>query len=116
MEVCSPLRPAPFHGPCCRVLLPVHALPHTPTLHAFLVLLDVSPSNLQRVVAEVLGDPALEAEWRSECKAMADRIIAMRQALKDGLEAAGSTKDWSHVTSQIGSTASRSLIPPPLAN
>jgi aspartate aminotransferase len=55
------------------------------------------------VVAEVLGDPVLEAEWRTECKVMADRIIAMRQALRDGLAAAGSTKDWSHVTSQIGS-------------
>ena len=50
----------------------------------------------------MLGDPALEAEWRAECKGMADRIIAMRVALKAGLEKAGSTKDWSHVTSQIG--------------
>ena len=32
----------------------------------------------------------------------ADRIIAMREALKGGLEAAGSTRDWSHLTSQIG--------------
>ena len=61
------------------------------------------------MVAEVLGDPELEAEWRAECKAMADRIIAMRQALKSGLEDAGSTKDWSHVTSQIGSAHAASL-------
>lgn len=60
------------------------------------------PIHGARVVAEVLGDPVLEAEWRTECKVMADRIIAMRQALRDGLAAAGSTKDWSHVTSQIG--------------
>ena len=33
---------------------------------------------------------------------MADRIIEMRQLLVDNLAAAGSTKDWSHITSQIG--------------
>ena len=60
------------------------------------------PIHGARIVAEVLGDPALEAEWRAECKGMADRIIAMRVALKAGLVKAGSTRDWSHVTSQIG--------------
>jgi len=55
-----------------------------------------------RIVRDVLSDPALDAQWREECKSMADRIIAMRQALKDALVAAGSTKDWSHLTSQIG--------------
>ena len=63
------------------------------------------------MVAEVLSNPALEAEWRAECKAMADRIIAMRKALRDGLMAAGSTKDWSHVTSQIGSEQLAPLVP-----
>ena len=48
------------------------------------------------------GDPALRAQWTAECKAMADRIIEMRQLLVDNLAAAGSTKDWSHITSQIG--------------
>ena len=33
---------------------------------------------------------------------MADRIIAMRSALQEAIIAAGSTKDWAHVTSQIG--------------
>ena len=60
------------------------------------------PIHGARVVAEVLSDPALEAQWRAECKTMADRIINMRKALKAGLEAAGSTKDWAHVTDQIG--------------
>lgn len=60
------------------------------------------PIHGARIVATVLGDPTLEAEWRAECKTMADRIIEMRTALRDGLTAAGSTKDWSHITSQIG--------------
>ena len=60
------------------------------------------PIHGARIVATVLSDPALEAEWRAECKTMADRIIAMRTALQDAIVAAGSTLDWSHVTSQIG--------------
>jgi aspartate aminotransferase len=33
---------------------------------------------------------------------MADRIITMRAALVDGLKKAGSTRNWDHVTKQIG--------------
>lgn len=33
---------------------------------------------------------------------MADRIIAMRTALRSELEKAGSQKDWTHITDQIG--------------
>jgi aspartate aminotransferase len=60
------------------------------------------PMNGARIVDTVLGDPALEAQWRAECKSMADRIHAMRSTLVDGLKRAGSTKDWSHITAQIG--------------
>jgi len=60
------------------------------------------PIHGARIVEEVLGDPKLEAQWRAECSQMAERIIAMRAALSKALTAAGSTRDWSHVTSQIG--------------
>jgi aspartate aminotransferase len=60
------------------------------------------PVHGARIVATVLGDAELEAQWRGECKLMADRIIDMRAALKKAILAAGSTKDWSHVTDQIG--------------
>ena len=33
---------------------------------------------------------------------MADRIIAMRHALKDGLKKEGSSRNWQHITDQIG--------------
>ncbi len=33
---------------------------------------------------------------------MADRIIAMRQALRTHLHKAGSAKNWDHVVNQIG--------------
>ena len=43
---------------------------------------------------------------------MADRIIAMRSALKANLAAAGSTRDWSHITDQIGMFAFTGLTEP----
>lgn len=33
---------------------------------------------------------------------MADRIIGMRTKLRDGLKKEGSTKNWQHITDQIG--------------
>lgn len=33
---------------------------------------------------------------------MADRIISMRTKLRDGLKREGSTKNWQHITDQIG--------------
>jgi len=60
------------------------------------------PCHGARIVHAVLSDPSLEKQWRSECKTMAERIIAMRTALSDEVRKAGSTKDWGHITSQIG--------------
>ena len=60
------------------------------------------PIHGARIVKEVLGDVKLRAQWTGECKAMAARIQEMRALLREGLKAAGSTKDWSHITSQIG--------------
>ena len=55
-----------------------------------------------RIVQTVLGDPKLKAQWYEECAGMAKRIISMRAALVENLKKAGSTRDWSHITSQIG--------------
>ena len=55
-----------------------------------------------RIVQTVLGDPKLKAQWYEECAGMAHRIISMRQALVENLKKAGSKRDWSHITSQIG--------------
>jgi aspartate aminotransferase len=60
------------------------------------------PIHGARIVATVLNDDKLNPQWYAECKLMADRIITMRTALKDGLAKAGSTRNWDHVTSQIG--------------
>lgn len=54
------------------------------------------------IVTKVLGDPELKAQWYTEVKEMADRIISMRSSLRSALEAAGAPGTWNHVTDQIG--------------
>lgn len=64
-----------------------------------------------RLVDTILRDDALRSQFESECKGMADRIISMRHALKSKLEALGSTRDWSHITGQIGMFCYSGLSP-----
>ena len=54
------------------------------------------------VVAAVLGNPELRAQWEQELAEMRVRIKAMRQKLVDGLKAAGVAQDMSFITNQIG--------------
>lgn len=55
-----------------------------------------------RLVTTVLNTPELNAQWLKDVKTMADRIIGMRTALVKGLADAGSSKNWAHITDQIG--------------
>jgi aromatic-amino-acid transaminase len=54
------------------------------------------------VVAAVLNNPELRAQWEQELAEMRVRIKAMRQKLVDGLKAAGVQQDMGFITSQIG--------------
>ncbi len=54
------------------------------------------------VVAAVLNNPELRAQWEKELGDMRVRIKAMRQKLVDGLKAAGVKQDMGFITSQIG--------------
>ena len=54
------------------------------------------------VVAAVLNNPELRAQWEEELAGMRTRIKAMRQKLVDGLKAAGVKQDMGFITSQIG--------------
>lgn len=47
------------------------------------------PIHGARIVATVLNDAVLHAQWLGEVKAMADRIIAMRTTLRDTLVSLG---------------------------
>jgi len=60
------------------------------------------PANGARIVAHVLSDPQLYAEWKECIKTMSGRIQQMRKALREKLEQLQTPGDWSHITSQIG--------------
>lgn len=60
------------------------------------------PVHGARIASTILTDMALRSQWLTDVKGMADRIIAMRIKLKEGLQREGSTKNWNHITDQIG--------------
>ncbi|XP_048227947.1 aspartate aminotransferase, cytoplasmic [Ricinus communis] len=60
------------------------------------------PIHGASIVATILKDRDMYNEWTVELKAMADRIISMRQKLFDALSARGTPGDWSHIIKQIG--------------
>ncbi|GLB36201.1 putative aspartate aminotransferase [Lyophyllum shimeji] len=60
----------------------------------------------------ILGDKALYAQWESEVKGMADRIISMREKLYDMLTHHLKTPgEWGHIKSQIGMFSFTGLNP-----
>jgi len=60
------------------------------------------PTHGGTVVASVLNTLELRALWEKELGEMRVRIKAMRQALVDGLKAAGVKQDMSFITQQVG--------------
>ncbi|KAJ7523369.1 hypothetical protein O6H91_18G049000 [Diphasiastrum complanatum] len=61
------------------------------------------PVHGARIVANVVGDPSLFDEWRSEMQLMAGRIKGVRQSLYDALSSVDENgKDWSFILKQIG--------------
>lgn len=60
------------------------------------------PIHGSSIVRTVLSDDELTKQYYEECEFMATRIGSMRKLLVDKLKEAGSTHDWSHITSQIG--------------
>ena len=60
------------------------------------------PAFGARIVSLVLNSPQLYAEWESQLKSMAGRIIAMRQALFEALVKLGTPGTWNHIVDQIG--------------
>lgn len=60
------------------------------------------PAAGARIVAKVLNDPNLLAEWKQSIQDMATRIISMRKALRAHLEELNTPGTWNHITDQIG--------------
>lgn len=60
------------------------------------------PAHGGLVVATILSDPGLHAQWLVELAGMRDRIKAMRVALVEGLRARGVKEDFSYIAEQRG--------------
>ncbi len=60
------------------------------------------PAHGGLVVATILSNPELHAQWLEELAGMRDRIKAMRVALVEGLNRRGVEKDFSYITRQRG--------------
>lgn len=60
------------------------------------------PIHGARLASIILNDKTLRKEWEQDVKIMAERIISMRNKLKEGLKREGSTRNWDHITDQIG--------------
>ncbi|HYD05008.1 MAG TPA: amino acid aminotransferase [Reyranella sp.] len=60
------------------------------------------PTHGSQVIATVLADPTLRAQWDGELAGMRDRIKLMRTALVDKLKAAGVKQDMGFITDQVG--------------
>jgi aromatic-amino-acid transaminase len=69
------------------------------------------PIHGGRLVATVLGDPALRAQWEGELSAMRERILAMRRALHDALAASLPGRDFGYLLSQRGMFSYTGLSP-----
>ena len=60
------------------------------------------PTHGASLVAAILGEATLRAQWESELAAMRDRIRTMRARLVDGLAGRGAATDFSFVRRQRG--------------
>ena len=69
------------------------------------------PAHGAQIVAAVLGDTALRAQWESEVKGMRDRINGMRRRFVDGLESRGVRRDFSFIANQKGMFSFSGLTP-----
>ena len=71
-----------------------------------------NPSNHgARVVATVLNNPAMYAEWKENLRVMSNRLGQMRQALHDRLRVLGTPGNWEHILAQIGMFSYTGLKP-----
>ena len=60
------------------------------------------PLHGSRIIAAVLASDPLRQEWETELAVMRERISGMRQALAEGLNAGGSSVDFSFMYKQNG--------------
>ncbi|OMJ94533.1 hypothetical protein SteCoe_2317 [Stentor coeruleus] len=63
------------------------------------------------IASVILADPVLTQSWKTELKAISERIIQMRIRLLEELIKLKVPGDWTHITSQIGMFSYTGLTP-----
>ncbi len=69
------------------------------------------PAHGGGIVAEILGNPELRADWEDELSTMRNRIFAMRDGLADGLASRGIERDFSFIKHQKGMFSFAGITP-----
>ncbi|GEQ67437.1 hypothetical protein JCM33374_g1102 [Metschnikowia sp. JCM 33374] len=73
--------------------------------------ISTAPAYGAKVVATILTDDALRAQWEEDLITMSSRIIKMRNDLKSKLLALGTPGTWDHITNQTGMFSFTGLSP-----
>lgn len=60
------------------------------------------PAHGARIVATILNDPRLKAQWISECQSMCDRLNSVRTTLHSYLLQHNVPGSWDHILTQRG--------------
>ena len=60
-----------------------------------------APAFGARIVAAVLHDPVLEAQWRQDLRTMSGRLRDMRKRLYEGLVRRDTPGRWGHILSDV---------------
>ncbi|KAK4033567.1 pyridoxal phosphate-dependent transferase [Parachaetomium inaequale] len=74
-----------------------------------------TPAFGARIVAAVLHDPVLKAQWRQDLRTMNGRLGDMRKRLYDGLTRRNTPGSWGHILTDIGMFSMTGLSPEKVA-
>lgn len=73
-----------------------------------------TPGFGAKLVASILGDPALRALWQHDLETMSGRLADMRRRLYEGLTRRKTPGSWGHLLTDV--SFELSLLPLPPAN
>ncbi|KAM9165618.1 putative aspartate aminotransferase, cytoplasmic 2 [Pangshura tecta] len=75
-----------------------------------------TPASLgARVIATVLNNPALLNKWKQSLRMQAEKIMLIREKLKEKLRILGTPGCWDHLTAQSGTRSFTGLLPSQVA-
>uniref|UniRef100_UPI00398E6F2F aspartate aminotransferase, cytoplasmic-like isoform X2 n=1 Tax=Pristiophorus japonicus TaxID=55135 RepID=UPI00398E6F2F len=60
------------------------------------------PRHGSRIVATVLNNPSFFTEWQQNLKRMTERLMLIKEKLKEELRTLGTSRPWEHITKQTG--------------